>query len=102
MAYDTILHSCQQPHRKVFFLNEPAGTRKTFCYSALCHCLLGEGKIILHIAFPGISATLLKGGRIAPSDFMIPINIFGKFYLWHQEEFKIGRSDVVSFTFYTG
>ncbi len=74
-AYETILHSCQQPHGKVFFLNGPAGTGKTFCYSVLCYHLRGERRIVLCVASSGIAATLLKGGRTAHSTFKIPIKI---------------------------
>ena len=38
-AFDTIVDAIMNNHPKVFFLNGPAGTGKTFCYNTICSYL---------------------------------------------------------------
>nr|CAH7751480.1 unnamed protein product [Callosobruchus chinensis] len=62
---DTILNAVNNStERKLFSLDGPGGTGKT----------LSENKLCLPVAFSGIAATLLDGGRTARSRFKIPIN----------------------------
>lgn len=77
-AYDVIM-ACVfgQPETndrsKVFFLDGPGGTGKTFVYNALCHTVRGEGWVVLCVASTGIAALILPGGRTGHSMFKIPI-----------------------------
>ncbi|CEL62802.1 hypothetical protein RSOLAG1IB_12576 [Rhizoctonia solani AG-1 IB] len=74
-AYEEIYQSTIAPHGKVFFLDGPAGTGKTFLYKTLCYQLRSEGKIVLCVASSGIAALLLPGGRTSHSRLKIPIKV---------------------------
>ncbi|CAG8656177.1 8937_t:CDS:10, partial [Ambispora leptoticha] len=74
-TYQNILNSVTNNHGNLFFLNGPAGTGKTFVYNMLAITVHNEGKIALCVAFSGIAALLLIGGRTAHSLFKILINI---------------------------
>nr|CAH7714780.1 unnamed protein product [Callosobruchus chinensis] len=72
---DTILNAVNNPtERKLFYLDGPGGTGKTFVFTTILHILRSENKLCLPVAFSGIAATLLDGGRTAHSRFKIPIN----------------------------
>lgn len=72
---DTIINAVKSfAGRKLFYLDGPGGTGKTFVFMTILHILRSENKICLPIAFSGIAATLLAGGRTAHSRFKIPIN----------------------------
>jgi hypothetical protein len=73
-AYDRIVSSVANREGKVFFLNGPGGTGKTFVYNTVCAKLRGDGYIVLCVSSSGSSALLLRGGRTAHSTFKIPIN----------------------------
>lgn len=69
---DTILNAVNNPtERKLFYLDGPEGTGKTFVFATILHILRSENKICLPIAFSGIAAPLLDGGRTAHSRFKI-------------------------------
>jgi hypothetical protein len=74
-AYDAVLASVHSDNRKLFFLQGPAGTGKTFTYKALCYALRAQSKIVLCVASSGIAALLLPGGRTSHSCFRIPIEL---------------------------
>ena len=59
-----------------FFLQGPIGTSKTFLYYYLYYYYRLYSKIILYIAFSGITALLLPGGYTTYSYFWIPINLY--------------------------
>jgi len=61
------------PKTAHFFIHGPAGTGKTFLYECLCHHFRAQAKIVLCVAFTGIAAQLLSGGRTSHSRFKIPI-----------------------------
>ena len=60
---------------RLFFIDAPAGTGKTYLSTALLAAVRQHKKIALCVAGSGIAATLLPGGRTAHSRFKIPINI---------------------------
>ena len=65
-AYDTILQQVATLLEKVhFFIQGPAGTRKTFLYKCFCNYYHGQGKIVLCVASSGIAALLLLVGGTA-------------------------------------
>ena len=78
-AVDTILESMRQNNSgdssRCFYIDGPGGTGKTFLYNALIHIVRGEGEIVLPVAWTGIAATLLEGGRTAHSRFKFPVPI---------------------------
>ena len=75
IVYNNILQSVINEEGKLFFLDAPAGTGKTF----LINLLLAKNKMSrteqLAVASSGIAATLLLNGRTAHSTFKIPIKI---------------------------
>jgi hypothetical protein len=75
-AFDKITTAVVERTPKLYFLNGPAGTGKTFVYKTLCYSLRGQGKIVLCVASSGIAALPLPGGRTSHSMFKIPIEIY--------------------------
>ena len=73
-AYDQIIASVETSQGKLFFLNGPGGTGKTFVYNTVCANLRSTRKIVLCVSSSGISALLINGGRTAHSMFKIPID----------------------------
>lgn len=57
------------------YLDGPAGTGKTFVYEALLAYVRSQGKVALPMAFSGIAATLLPGGRTLHSRTKLPVPI---------------------------
>ncbi|CAL0322783.1 unnamed protein product [Lupinus luteus] len=74
LAFNNIMNVIEQGHSKVFFVDGPGGTGKTFLYRALISRLISIEKIVLATATSGIAATLLPGGQTAHSRFKIPLN----------------------------
>ncbi|KAE9387674.1 hypothetical protein BT96DRAFT_777813, partial [Gymnopus androsaceus JB14] len=60
-------------NNRVFFLDGPGGTGKTFVYNTLCHAVRGYGWIVICVASTGIAALILPGGRTGHSMFKIPV-----------------------------
>jgi hypothetical protein len=58
---------------RVFFVDEPGGTGKTFLYRCLIATVHSEGLIVVATATSGIAASILPGGPTAHSVFKIPI-----------------------------
>jgi hypothetical protein len=77
MAFQTIKTAAEtdDDSSKVFFLDGPGGTGKTFLYNAILAHFRANGDIAIPVASSGIAALLLKGGRTAHSRFKIPIDI---------------------------
>jgi hypothetical protein len=73
-AFDRITGSVRNRQGRLFFLNGPGGTGKTFVYNTVCHELRSAGLIVLCVASSGIASLLLNGGRTAHSLFKIPID----------------------------
>lgn len=73
--YDKILNSLNTPKRKMFFIDAPGGTGKTFLINLILCKIRSSGKIALAVASSGIAATLSPGGKTANSMFKIPIGL---------------------------
>ena len=73
-VYNTILDSVNQQKGRIFFLDAPGGTGKTFVTKLLLSKIRQQGKTALAVASSGIAATLLPGGRTAHSAFKLPLN----------------------------
>lgn len=63
---------------KLFFVDGPRGTGKTFLYELLLAEVRSQGDVALAVASSGLAALLLAGGRTAHSRFSIPIPPEGK------------------------
>ncbi|XP_073300535.1 uncharacterized protein [Primulina huaijiensis] len=73
IAFDTIIESITHNQSKIFFIDGPGGTGKTFLYRSMLAHLRKMGKSIIAVATSGIAATLLQGGRTVHSNFLIPL-----------------------------
>jgi len=75
-VFDDIVYAYERKEHKIFFIDAPGGTGKTFVENAiLARIRSGEtNNIAISTASSGISAILLQGGRTAHSRFKIPIN----------------------------
>jgi hypothetical protein len=75
-AHDIILNAViNQEEGKMFFLNGPGGTGKSFVWNTLAHSCRAKKLIVLCVASSGIASIILKGGRTSHSTFSIPIDI---------------------------
>jgi len=70
-----LLRAVEKCFNKVFFIDGPGGTGKTFVYNTLLAHVRSKGNIALAVASSGIAALLLDGGRTANSRFKIPLVI---------------------------
>jgi hypothetical protein len=73
-AFDKIMASVNDSLGKIFFLNGPGGTGKTFVYKTACHRAWSQGIIVLCSASSGIAALLMPGGHTSHSTFKIPVD----------------------------
>lgn len=73
--YNTVIESVGLNQGKMFFLDAPGGTGKTFLITAILAEVRRQGKIALAVASSGIAATLLPGGKTAHTMFKIPIDL---------------------------
>lgn len=73
-AFDKIMESADGKLGRIFFVNSPGGTGKTFLDNTLCHQARSQGNIVLCSALSGIAALLMPGGRTSHSTFKIPID----------------------------
>ncbi|UYV82281.1 hypothetical protein LAZ67_21001575 [Cordylochernes scorpioides] len=73
--FDIVINSVENnaENQRLFCVDGPAGTGKTFLFQTLMCFLRGADKIVLPCASTGIAATLLKGGRTYHSLFKLPI-----------------------------
>ena len=74
----TTIMSAVNDHKqypKVFFIDGPGGTGKTFLYNTLMAKVRSQSKIALGLASSGIAALLLPGGRTVHSRLKVPIDI---------------------------
>jgi AAA+ superfamily predicted ATPase len=60
---------------RVFFVDGPGGTGKTFLYRCLIATVHSEGLIVVATATSGIAASIMNGGRTAHLVFKITIKI---------------------------
>ena len=82
IVYDTIRsYALEQDNSKIgtqpriFFIDGPGGTGKTYCINALLNVVRRSNNIAIVVASSGTAALLLKGGRTAHSTFKIPLDI---------------------------
>ncbi|SGY12899.1 BQ5605_C011g06649 [Microbotryum silenes-dioicae] len=76
VVVETVLDLILNSRGKVFFIDAPGGTGKTFLEKTIRARIRSEGKYALAIASSGIAALLLPKGRTAHSRFKIPTDIF--------------------------
>lgn len=74
IAYDAIIQSVDEDENLIF-INGHGGIGKTFLWNTIITKIRSSSKIILHVATSGITTLLLPNGRIAHSQFQIPLDI---------------------------
>jgi hypothetical protein len=74
-GYTEIIEHMINRKGRVFFVDSPGGTGKTFLYRCLIATIRSEGLIIVATTTSGIAASIMPGGRTAHSVFKIPIKI---------------------------
>ena len=74
-AFNRIVRSFDTGKSETFFVVGAAGAGKTFLYNTLCHAFRSRSLLVLCVAYSGIAAQLLPGGRTAHSSFKILFNI---------------------------
>ena len=74
-AYDKIIHSVNNASGKMFFIDAPGGTGKTFVLNLLLKKVRQSGDVAIAVAASGIAATLLDQGRTAHNAFKLPVDI---------------------------
>jgi hypothetical protein len=77
LIYDLIMSEVFLNEKKKtnnVFIDGPGGTGKTFLYNVLIRSLMIRGKNVMALAYTGIAANLLKGGRTIHSCFGISIH----------------------------
>jgi hypothetical protein len=72
---DAIVGAVENEQGKLFFIDGPGGTGKTFVENLILARIRSQGHIALAVASSGIAAILLDGGRTSHSRFKIPIDI---------------------------
>lgn len=63
----------QSSNSRLFFVDGPGGTGKTYLFNALLHTVRRNGGIALAVASSGTASLLMEGGRTAHSTFKIPL-----------------------------
>ena len=76
-AADAVLQAVanENERNKVFFIDGPGGTGKTFVYNYIIKELLGRNKKVATCAWTGIAATLLHNGTTLHSLFKLPVPV---------------------------
>ncbi|XP_029442955.1 uncharacterized protein LOC115083287 [Rhinatrema bivittatum] len=60
---------------RIFFLDAPGGTSKTFLINMLLARVRRDSNIAIAVVSSGIAVTLLEGGQMAHSAFKLPLNL---------------------------
>jgi hypothetical protein len=74
-GYTEIIDHVINRKGRVFFVDGPGGTDKTFLYRCLIATVCSEGLIAVATATSGIAASIMPGGHTAHSVLKIPIKI---------------------------
>ncbi|XP_044591486.1 uncharacterized protein LOC123269716 [Cotesia glomerata] len=74
-VYDEVLNNIDSNSGKLFFLDAPGGTGKTFLINLLLAKIRSRKNIAVAVASSGIAATLIDGGKTAHSAFKLPLNL---------------------------
>ena len=74
-AYTSMLSSVVNNAGGVFFVYASSGRGKTFIWKTLCCRLRSFGNNVIHVAYSGIAATFLPGGKTAHCRFHIPLKL---------------------------
>ncbi|XP_035231512.1 uncharacterized protein LOC118203339 [Stegodyphus dumicola] len=76
LVYDSVLEAVRDENPntpKTFCVNAFAGAGKTFLFRTILHAVRGMGHVAIPVAWTGIAAVLLTGGRTVHSTFKLPV-----------------------------
>lgn len=78
-AFDRIIDALDSPaaRKKLFFIDRPEGTGKSFLYNTLIAHILAQQQEIIAVTSSGIASLILHGGCTAHSTFKIPLKVDG-------------------------
>ncbi|GBP60481.1 hypothetical protein EVAR_37517_1 [Eumeta japonica] len=74
-VYNEIVNSIISNSGQLYFLDAPGGTGKTFLINLLLAKIRSDKNIAIAVAFSGIAATLIDGGKTAHSAFKLLLNL---------------------------
>ncbi|KAE9524087.1 hypothetical protein AGLY_015452 [Aphis glycines] len=74
-VYDSLMKVVDDGTGGIYFLDALGGTGKTFVISLILATIRSRSQIALAVAYSGIAATLLEGGRTAHSALKLPMNL---------------------------
>lgn len=72
---DDILQAVRTSTQQLLFIDVRSGTGKIFFYKTLCHIFRGQDLVVPNVAWTGIVANLLLGGRTSPCLFKLMVHI---------------------------
>lgn len=77
MVFEEIVAAVNDPaaEQRLFFLDGPGGTGKSFLLSKILASVRLDGRVALAVASNGIASLLLLGGRTAHSRFNIKLDL---------------------------
>jgi Rad3-related DNA helicase len=74
-ALDEIISAIDSAEGRVFCVDGPGDTGKTYLYKALLMKIRNQNKIVVATATSGVAASILPRGRTTHSRFKIPLTI---------------------------
>ena len=75
LFFDAVIKALNDKNGKVFFLDAPGGTGKTFVLNALLSAVRGDGEIAVGTAISAVASKLLTNGTTLHSKLKVPIQI---------------------------
>ena len=84
-VFDAVIDSVNRQVGRLFAIDAPGGTGKTFVLHALLAKVRSEGKIALAMATTGIASTLLPNGRTIHTKLKLPIKLHDKSEIPYQD-----------------
>ena len=72
-AFDAITNAIDAGESKLFFVDGPGGTGKSFLFTSILHYVRGRGEIAVACSWNGLAASLLPGGRTCHARFGFPV-----------------------------
>ena len=72
---DAVLDAVRERRPLAVYVDAPGGTDKTYTFNTLLAAVRSDGEVALAVAFSGITATLLDGGRTFHSRFKAPLQV---------------------------
>ncbi|XP_021747710.1 ATP-dependent DNA helicase PIF1-like [Chenopodium quinoa] len=74
-SFDIIIEAIDAENGRIFFIDGPGGTGKTYLYQAILATVKLRGKFGLPVASSGIAATLLHRGKTTHKTLDIPVTL---------------------------